>query len=275
MARRSLRLRGRLKSQSLRYIVPFLLIIGLIIALIYGRFDKDDKESGRAPLLQPLHKPPPPPPLEPIPELVPEPHPELSIKLDGLFQDWQNYKVGWPETGKEGGSFEHNIDIKEFYYKTDNNYLYLFFKCVPSILERYQKYGFSGIFAYLYIDSDSNKGTGATKIDHSGNSAMLGTEYRIWVPIWVSGTAEHGGRCGISYEMHKWDSSSKDFSIQIRKENPFLRPNSLIAHGDDGIEIALFLSDIKTSQGQKFDFICLEWANNEPKYANRIQVKIE
>jgi hypothetical protein len=150
--------------------------------------------------------------------------------------------------------------------------LYLFFKCIPSILERYKKYGFSGIFAYLYIDSDSNKSTGATKIDHSGNSAMLGTDFRIWVPIGVGASVLQSSGCYISYEMHKWNSSSKDFSIQIRKEFSH-RPNSLIAHGDDGIEIALLLSDIKMSQGQKFDFICLEWANNESKYANRIQVK--
>ncbi|MBW7991093.1 MAG: hypothetical protein FVQ84_13905 [Planctomycetes bacterium] len=371
MARRSHHVRGRLKSQSFRYIVPVLLIIVLILAVIYSRFDKDEgandiansatktniteiktPEPQRGPLLQPLFEPRPPPPLEPIPELVPEPHPELpmaaqkqdsqgvatvtdvapnpetkalieqamtlisdepssivdartkliealpmtmsrqqrtlimdqisaladkmllSIKLDGLFQDWHNYKVGWPETGKEGVYSEHDIDIKEFYYMTDNNYLYLFFKCTPSILERYQKYSFSGTFAWLYIDSDSNKDTGATKIIRwggSGNSAMLGTEYRISVPIgvYISSVLQSSG-CHIEYHMHKWDSSSKDFSIQIRKESSY-HPNSLIAHGDDGIEIALLLSDIQMSQGQKFDFICLDAAH----YANRIQVKIE
>ena len=191
---------------------------------------------------------------------------KMQLKLDGLFRDWQNYKVGWPETGKEGVSSEHDIDVKEFYYITDNNYLYLFFKCIPSILERYQKHSFSGNFAYLYIDSDSNKGTGASKIDHSCNSAMLGTDYRIWVPL--------TSPCGVWYDIHKWDSSSKDFSIQIRRELSS-RSNSLIAHGDDGVEIALLLSDIQMSQGHKFDFICLEWANNESKYANRIQIKIE
>ncbi len=42
MASRSHRLRGRRKSQGFRYIVPVLIIIGLIIAIIYGRFDKDE-----------------------------------------------------------------------------------------------------------------------------------------------------------------------------------------------------------------------------------------
>ena len=100
MARRSQRLRGRRKSQSFRYIVPALLIVGLIIVIIYGRLGKDEDPNDmkdaasetKMPEMeqkepevvkeQEVAKEPEPEPLperlpEPIPELIPEPEPEL------------------------------------------------------------------------------------------------------------------------------------------------------------------------------------------------------
>jgi lipoprotein-anchoring transpeptidase ErfK/SrfK len=91
MARRSNRLRGRRKSQSWRYIVPVLLIVGLIIAIIYRGFGKDEDPNDmkdaapetkmpemeqKAPEVvkeQEMAKEPEP---EPLPERLPEPIPE-------------------------------------------------------------------------------------------------------------------------------------------------------------------------------------------------------
>ena len=99
MARRSHRLRGRRKSQSWRYIIPVLLIVGLGLAIAYGPFgkDKDSKdvdpndindvtpESSMSEVEEKepeVVKEPEPEPLperlpEPIPEPIPEPEPEL------------------------------------------------------------------------------------------------------------------------------------------------------------------------------------------------------
>ncbi|UCF85856.1 MAG: hypothetical protein JSV50_09555 [Desulfobacteraceae bacterium] len=80
MAGHSHHLRKRLKSRSFRYIVPVLLIIVLILAVIYGRFDKD-KESGRAPFQQSQPEPPP--------EQIPELDPEQELPVTELKQDSQ------------------------------------------------------------------------------------------------------------------------------------------------------------------------------------------
>ncbi len=94
MARRSQRLRGRRKSQSWKYIIPVLLIIGLVIAIKYGPFGKDIdpndindvtpesnmpevKEKEPEVVKEPEPEPLPEPLPEPIPEPIPEPEPEL------------------------------------------------------------------------------------------------------------------------------------------------------------------------------------------------------
>jgi len=99
MARRSHRLRGRRNTQSWRYIVPALLIVGLVIAIIYGRLDKDEnpvdnnvtpeaamsqvQEEEPQEVKEPeIVKEPQPEPLpERLPEPIPEPEPEISTTI--------------------------------------------------------------------------------------------------------------------------------------------------------------------------------------------------
>jgi len=95
MARRSQRLRGRRRPQQRwRYIIPVLLIVGLVLAIKYGPFGKDkdpnditditpkanmseveEKEPEVAKELEPLPERLP----EPIPEPIPEPEPKLPV----------------------------------------------------------------------------------------------------------------------------------------------------------------------------------------------------
>jgi hypothetical protein len=195
------------------------------------------------------------------------------IKVDGSFEEWKDIKSGWKETGEEGVRYPEDVDIKEFFYTNDDSYLYLFFKCKPTLQSRYEKGGGSGIFAYLYLDSDSNKRTGASVKDESGNSAMLGADIRIWVPIGVTSISS-GGRtkeaCSVHYEIKRWNAAVKDFTGVVRKEDSV--HGNLIKHGKDGVEMALLLSDLKKRKGDQFDFICVEWANNS---ASRITMRIE
>jgi len=201
----------------------------------------------------------------------------LKYKMDGSFDEWVDYKIGWKETGAEGVRQPEDVDIKEFFYHNDDTYLYLFFKCRPTIQERYSKGAGSGIFSYLYVDSDSDKSTGASKNDDAGNAAMLGADIRIWVPIGVYSTskAEEGTQkgCSVSYEMKRWNSATRDFTLDVRQEDS--HRGSLIGHGKDGVEMAFLLSDLKKRKGDQFDFICLEWANNKPEFANRIRIKLD
>ena len=202
-----------------------------------------------------------------------------GLGIDGSFEARKGYKEGWKETGGVGfGGAGEDIDIKEFYYRNDKDFIYLFFKCRPTVQERYDKLHRSGIFAYLYIDSDSDRSTGASQTDDSGNSAMLGTDIQIWMPLGVftSSNSAYGDRkgCSISYAIKLWDPVKKDFAIEIRQEDS-KDEGSLIAHGKDGVEVAIPLADLKKTKGDKFDFVCVEWANNRPEFANRISIKLE
>ena len=106
MARRSHRLRGRRQSQSWRYIVPVLLIVGLIIAIKYGPFGNDEnpddnndvavestipevEEKQPEVVIEPeVAKEPEPEPLpQRLPEPIPEPEPEPELPAAPPQQD--------------------------------------------------------------------------------------------------------------------------------------------------------------------------------------------
>lgn len=101
MARRSHRLRGRRRPQQRwRYIIPVLLIVGLVLAVKYGPFGKDtntvdsndvtpeskipevkekETEVAKEPEPEPLPERLPEPIPEPIPQRIPEPEPKLPV----------------------------------------------------------------------------------------------------------------------------------------------------------------------------------------------------
>jgi hypothetical protein len=195
------------------------------------------------------------------------------------FDDWAAFKVGVTNVGGDGnGPFGDDVDITEFDYRNDDTHLYLFFKCKPTIEERYRKTGTSGMFGYFYLDSDSSRQTGATKIDLSGESAMLGTEVQIVVSIGIFSRAEPDkpvqSGCFVSYDLKSWNSSANDFSHEIREEESRAYA-PLIAHGKDGIEIAIALKDLNKRKGDQFDFICLEAANCRAEFANRVRINLD
>ena len=101
MAYRSHRLRSRRKSQQRwKYIIPVLLIVGLVLAVKYGPFGKDtntvdsndvtpeskipevkekETEVAKEPEPEPLPERLPEPIPEPIPQRIPEPEPKLPV----------------------------------------------------------------------------------------------------------------------------------------------------------------------------------------------------
>jgi hypothetical protein len=201
-----------------------------------------------------------------------------QFKIDGSIDDWTGYTLAWPETGSTGrGNAGDGIDVKEFYYCNDDTYLYLFLRCNPTLQERYEKIGASGMLAWLYIDSDSNPATGASQKDESGNSAMLGTDIRISVPIGIYTKMDPGQvikGCNVLYRIENWDGNSKDFSASAFNQDS-KESGSLIAHGKDGVEIALPLSVLRKRKGDRFDLICVEAANDRPEFANRTTIKLK
>ena len=92
------------------------------------------------------------------------PNPYL-FKLDGNFEDWADIEPLWDEGGAEGqGAWETNIDIKQVYFKNDAQYLYVFMKCSPTIVERAKIEKSGGIVGDLYFDTDNDPATGGTYI---------------------------------------------------------------------------------------------------------------
>jgi hypothetical protein len=205
-------------------------------------------------------------------------------KIDGLFDDWVDFHTGWKETGGIGnGHFGDDIDLKEFYYQNDGKWLYLFFRSNPSLAERYAKNKLSGMVAELYFDTDSSAATGARKIEGSRSpairgGAMPGIDVTCWVPIGVGMRGFPDGRSekiyGVTYNIRVWEPRQHKFAIQ-RTRSESWEPRSLIAHGKDGFELAIPLSDLRQRPGDTFDFICVEWADNGSTDANRISIRLD
>jgi len=200
-----------------------------------------------------------------------------KYKIDGRFEDWKGYQVGWQETGLDWSKVDRKpafegIDLKEFYYDNDDTYLYLFFKCKRTVEESYNKTHARGALGYLYIDCDMNTNTGAIDQDR-----VPGADIEIWIPIgfYSDHPAAQGTQsgCFISYEAKRWDASSKMFKQVVCRADS-RDPSPLVAHGKDGIEIALLLSEVGVRKGSKVPFVCYDF-ESPLKYANRTTIEIK
>ena len=164
------------------------------------------------------------------------------FKLDGIFEDWGEIEPLWEEGGAEGqGAWETNIDIKQVYFKNDNQYLYVFMKCSPTIEERSKIEKSSGIVGDLYFDTDNDPSTGGTYILMWDAEKYKGYEVRAWIPIgietWSGETTVY-----VGYELYMAEGGS--FSGLEAYEQDSHKKGSLIAHGPDGIEMALPLDKL-------------------------------
>ena len=55
------------------------------------------------------------------------------FNLDGRFEDWSGIEPLWNEGGAQGqGPIKSNVDIKDIFFKNDNQYIYVFMKISPS-----------------------------------------------------------------------------------------------------------------------------------------------
>jgi hypothetical protein len=108
------------------------------------------------------------------------------FKLDGDFEDWGEIEPLWSEGGSEGrGALETNIDIKQVYFENDDQYLYVFMKCSPTLEERSKIEKSSGIVGDLYFDTDNNPSTGGTYILMWDSEKYKGYEVRVWIPLGI------------------------------------------------------------------------------------------
>ena len=171
--------------------------------------------------------------------------PILLFTLDGNLKDWGGIEPLWNEGGAEGrGAFEHNVDIKRVYFKNDDQYLYVFMQCDPTITERYKIKPYSGNVGYLYFDIDNDPATGSGKLHKSDKfkgEKYTGYEIKVWIPI---GVYSMSGRKSplVSYEIRLLEDEK--FSIRGIYTQYSTDKHDLIAHGPDGIEFALPLDKL-------------------------------
>jgi hypothetical protein len=197
-------------------------------------------------------------------------HP-TKYMIDGESSDWSSDKIFINEVGALSDSTSR-VDLKQLYLDYDDSFLYLFIKCDPGLVTHFKKHPVSGILAYLYLDYDQDITTGADRIDHSGNEAILGTETRIWIPL---GTAisltSNETAFTVSFEVSQWNPHTGEFDSHFRADSKFSNCE-LVSYTDDGVEMAIPLESLNLSTGNSFDLICCEWANNTPEHTDRREV---
>jgi hypothetical protein len=168
----------------------------------------------------------------------------LLFTLDGSLKDWAGIQPLWDEAGVIGqGSFEHDIDIKQVYFKNDAQHLYVFMRTVPTILELFKSSSLGGVLGSLYIDSDNNPGSGAAPMGKMFESEKFkGYEMRIWLPRGVMPV--HGQDTPfINYDVRFFEGDDLSQSLSLRWES--YSEGTLIAHGPDGVEFALPLDTLR------------------------------
>jgi hypothetical protein len=171
--------------------------------------------------------------------------PTLLFILDGSIKDWSGIEPIWNEGGAEGrGAFEHYVDIKQVYFKNDDRYLYVFMRCTPTVVERYKIHPYSGDIGDLYFDIDDDPATGSGKVldsDVFKGEKYRGYEVKVWIPI---GVFSSSGRSipYTSYEVRLLENEK--FSVQGIYMQKSFDEDDLIAHGPDGIELALPLDKL-------------------------------
>jgi hypothetical protein len=182
------------------------------------------------------------------------------FKLDGNFEDWSGIESLWDEGGAEGhGARETNIDIKQVYFKNDDQYLYVFMKISPTLVERFQTEESSGIVGDLYFDTDNDPSTGGTYILLWDTEKYKGYEVRVYIPLgyetWSGETTKY-----VGYELYMAEGGS--FPGLETYEQDSHKKGSLISHGPDGIEMALPLDKLGIQIPSTVRVLLAEFCNN-------------
>lgn len=198
----------------------------------------------------------------------------MKYKIDGSFADWKENSLLTKEIGAVGyGTFKKDTDIKQMYVDSDKDFLYIFLKCDEDLVSRFKHNKSSGILGYLYIDNDRNVKSGASKVDSSGNKAMLGVESLIWLAIGSMSSSTSGQENFISYNISHWDATKNIFGNYVASEMS-VDDNKRIRFTADGAEIAIELKHLNLKAGQEVDLVFVEWAHNEFKRVKRLKFQL-
>jgi hypothetical protein len=170
--------------------------------------------------------------------------------LDGC-ESGKHYVRGWSEKQGRQDAKENENRFTRLAYDNDAGYLYLFFRFQPSVTEPYQDQ-----FAEVPLGASLGSASQLLEIEIGPKTATAGAasdeDPRSNVAKIAVGLGSEGFDAGVNYTLSRWDPAKKQFSREVRKEDSS-RSYALIAHGRDGIEIALPLRDLGVAPGQTIE----------------------
>jgi len=219
-----------------------------------------------------------------------QPLPGLSYKLDGSFGDWKNFRKGWIEdtVGFEGISKSprgKGVAFKGCYYDNDQNYLYLFYICTPTLQKEIEhhhaEHGKSSFTSHglgsLWIDLDLDQSTGASTGKTTQPGIVTGAELKLEMSCGVFWQADRGDESGgnyLEFSMSRWKAEKSEFGdttsrYSSRDDAP------LIGHGVNGIEMAIPLKDLNVKKGSLFALSLREFNTLPGAFTRRIEIEIK
>ncbi|MDA1050410.1 MAG: hypothetical protein O3C40_08000 [Planctomycetota bacterium] len=185
----------------------------------------------------------------------------ITVTLDGEANEWLGTPPVWEEAGAAGpGPFESDIDIKQVYMVNDKEHLYVCLRTNPSLQARYARAPGGGELCDLYFDTDNDAQTGCKDVDGFDFGQINGYEMKAWIPVGVySGTDGDGPF--VTYALLRADKNG-DFTLSAPVESQSSQdPGALIAHGEDGVEMAIPLEVLGVDAGATVRLLLKEAAD--------------
>jgi len=170
-----------------------------------------------------------------------------TIPIDGTIDKWLKKTPAWDDGPAPAAQPSDFIHIDKVFFDNDANYLYVFIQCSPSVAERYKQTQMSGALADIFVDPENNPNTGSPAPAGLSEPSFRGYKFRIWVSIGVYVGTSSGSF--ISYNLYRFSGQRLDDNGGFNAEIPntgqsSMHPGSLIAEGNDGVELAVPLQEI-------------------------------
>ena len=140
------------------------------------------------------------------------------------------------------------MDIRQTYVTNDEIYLYLFLRISPSPRQRNEGNASTGSIGDLYLDTDNDSRTGCRDVIGWDYGKINGYEFKSSFSLGVFQRGEESGWF-VSCTVTKVDPNHGRFVFDRAFEAGSHEPESLIAEGPDGVEVAIPLSALNVNPG--------------------------
>jgi hypothetical protein len=207
--------------------------------------------------------------------------------IDGLKNDWDGPAL-WQEGGEDVESPGFRIDIKQVHVSNDSLNFYVLMRCTPTIARRFETQALGGRVGDLYFDTDDNRRTGSVDAELGIFGYGSGYERKVSIEIGTRKTAGGGEEPFVRYTIRAFDRAELDRALarigtepgpydpvrrQIARRTSFwkeveggretsLGPDARIAHAEDGLEMALPMTQLGVKPGHRIRLLLAEEAQD-------------